>query len=108
MTFGRKPALPFRILASILLASLLLVLALAANPQWHELIHAEAGHAEHGEFSCAVDLFASGSVDHASPTPIAVAAPIRTQSERFVATTEDVASVFLSGSILEHAPPASA
>lgn len=116
MTFGRKPRLSFRILASTLLASLLLVLALAANPHWHQLAHADAhehsehdGHEhDHGEHSCAVDLFLSGSVDHAAPAPLAVAASAVAGTQRFAATAEFVASVFLSGSILEHAPPASA
>ncbi len=108
MTFGRTRSLTFRIIASTLLASLLVVLALAANPHWHELVHPEAEHSEHGEHTCAVDLFTSGSVDHAAPAPISIAAPTAVESERFVATTYDVASVFLTGSILEHAPPASA
>lgn len=112
MTFGRTPRLSYRILASTLLASLLVVLALAANPHWHELAHAHecAEHSDHdhGGHTCVVDQFASGAVHHAAPAPFITARPAVLAVQRFVATTGHVASVFLSGSILEHAPPASA
>lgn len=120
MTFGREPRLSFRILASTLLASLLVVLALAANPHWHEIAHGETSqeHCEHGHedsehdhedggHRCAVDLFTSGSVDHATPALISITVPTVARPVRLVATTDDVAAVFLCGSILEHAPPAS-
>lgn len=112
MIFERTPRLSFRILASTLLASLLVVLALAANPHWHELAHAHDCHEhsepEHGKHTCVVDQFASGAVHHTAPAPLLAAGPAVLAMQRFVATTGHVASVFLSGSILEHAPPASA
>jgi len=115
--FRRKPELFLRLVASTLLASLLVVLTLAANPRWHELAHA-AEHCEHGqdeehgehrpheEHSCVVDLFTAGAVDRAAPVSMAPAPPIVPKALSFTTTTEFVASIFLSGSILEHAPPA--
>jgi len=51
------------IIASLLAGLVLLLDALAASPQLHELIHQDAGSAEH---QCAVTLFAHGQVDAAA------------------------------------------
>lgn len=120
MIFRRTPGLFFRSIASTLLASLLVVLTLAANPHWHQIAHAEHGecaeheheddgeHHHHDEHSCVVDLFATGSVDHATPLAITPAPPQHHDVASVTATTQFVASIFVRGSILEHAPPASA
>jgi hypothetical protein len=49
---------------AVMLAGLILLLgAMAASPALHELIHHDAGQAEH---QCAVTLFTHGSVDSAT------------------------------------------
>jgi len=53
-----KPAL-----SGLLVALVLLLNALAASPALHELIHKDAGQADH---ECAITLFAHGQVDSAS------------------------------------------
>jgi len=47
----------------LLVAVVLLLNALLASPALHELIHKDAGHADH---ECAITLFAHGQVDSAS------------------------------------------
>ncbi len=54
--FGR-PAV-----AALLVAVVILLDAMAACPALHELIHKDAGHADH---DCAVTMFAQGKVDSA-------------------------------------------
>jgi hypothetical protein len=101
--FARPHALKLRVIAFALVASVLFVLGLAANPRWHERVH-QHGHEQTHEV-CAVDLFASGSVDSATTaTPLIVFAAI--ESTSLPMATVDVPSVFLTGSVLEHAPPA--
>ena len=57
----------------MVLALLVLMLdALAASPSLHELLHADAGRADH---QCAVTLFAHGQVDSAC-AEVAAAAPL--------------------------------
>jgi len=51
------------IIASLLVVLVLLLDAMAACPTVHELIHHDAGQAEH---QCAVTLFAHGKVDAAT------------------------------------------
>ena len=58
------------IIASLLAGLVLLLDAMAACPQLHELIHNDAGSAEH---QCAVTLFAHGQVDSAAVEVAAVA-----------------------------------
>ncbi len=101
--FARPHALKLRAIAFALVASVVFVLGLAANPHWHERAH------QHGQEQtrevCAVDLFASGSVDSATgATPLIVFAAVESASPPVIVV--DVPSVFLTGSILEHAPPA--
>jgi hypothetical protein len=50
------------VIASLLVALVLLLDAMAACPALHELIHHDAGQAEH---QCGVTLFAHGQVDSA-------------------------------------------
>ena len=51
------------VIASLLTGLVLLLNAMAASPSLHELIHADAGKADH---ECAATLFAHGQVDAAS------------------------------------------
>jgi len=62
-----------RIFFGILSVLLVLLLnLLAASPELHEWLHADAGHAEH---QCAVTFFAHGQVD-AAVTAVAAAVPV--------------------------------
>jgi len=66
MKHGRMPL-------GVLLIFLVLVLnLLAASPSLHELIHADAGKADH---HCAVTMFAHGQVD-SSAVDVAIPVPI--------------------------------
>jgi len=56
-------------LATLLVALVLLLDAMAACPALHELIHQDAGKADH---DCAVTLFAHGHVDAATAEVFAV------------------------------------
>jgi hypothetical protein len=47
-------------LGSLLVGLVLLLDAMAASPELHELIHADAGQADH---QCAVTLFGHGQID---------------------------------------------
>jgi hypothetical protein len=57
------------VIASLLAGLVLLLAAMAACPELHELIHKDAGSAEH---QCGVTLFAHGQVDSASVEVAAV------------------------------------
>lgn len=101
--FGRVHSLKLRAIAFALVASVVFVLGLAANPRWHERAHQHSQDPTHE--ICAVDLFASGSVDSAtSAMPLIVFAAVEIQS--LPVAVVDVPSIFQTGSILEHAPPA--
>jgi hypothetical protein len=58
--------------ASLLTGLVLLLNALAASPELHELFHADAGHSEH---QCAVTLFAHGQMDSAT-VEVSALAPV--------------------------------
>lgn len=58
------------VLAGMLVAVVLLLNAMAAAPELHELIHADAGHEDH---QCAVTLFAHGQVDSVTVAVAAIA-----------------------------------
>jgi hypothetical protein len=60
------------VLGGLLVAVVLLLNAMAASPELHELFHADAGQAEH---QCAVTLFAHGQVDSAT-VEVAALAPV--------------------------------
>ncbi len=91
------------LLAGVLLSALLWVLALAAAPQLHELIHADSGSGNH---ECAVTLIQSGGVDDAPVVIVLIAwLPIC----HFVfpkCDAQGAPSLFLTRAVFEHAPPA--
>ena len=64
-------------LAALLVALVLLLDALAACPELHELIHHDAGKADH---DCAVTMFAHGHVDAATVDVFAAKAVILIES----------------------------
>ncbi len=95
---------PCRLATVLLLAHLLAVLALAACPEWHHWLHADADDDEH---QCAVTLFRSGGAD--APTPPAAAAPAPWGHAPAAVPPAwpvvRVAPVFSSARIFEHGPP---
>ena len=74
------------VIASLLVALVLLLDAMAACPALHELIHQDAGLPEH---QCAVTLFAHGKVDSA-----AVDVPVVPTAIPVEATPQIVFSIF--------------
>lgn len=91
-------------LVFLLVADLLMVVALAASPQLHQLLHPGADHCDH---ECAVTVMISGGSD-GSPAPAVfdAGAPL-VQGFNLLAEIHpsDVPSLFLSAHIFEHAPP---
>jgi len=90
-------------IASLLIVLVLLLNAMAACPDLHELIHHDAGAPEH---ECAVTLFAHGHVD-----AVAIEVPVIATTVLF-ATTPPV-SFFIFAPAIENlpagrAPPVSA
>jgi hypothetical protein len=92
------------IVASGVLATLVLALGLAASPQLHARFHPGAGSSNH---ECAVALIASGKYEQAdappvfcAPQPAVVFGKIPTLAPVWVAAP------FLGARIFEHAPPA--
>jgi hypothetical protein len=88
----------------LLIGQLLVVAALAASPQLHQLLHHDADHSDH---ACAVTVMLSGGSDGClSPQiletgAILLAAFSYSLGMRFT----DVSPLFLDARIFEHAPP---
>jgi hypothetical protein len=74
------------VIASLLVCLVLLLDAMAACPALHELIHKDAGKADH---NCAVTMFAHGKVDSASVEIFTVTQPASIET-----TPQIVISVF--------------
>ncbi len=96
-----------RVIVSVVLAHFLAVLAMAASPGLHDLAHGDAHQAAH---HCAVtDMLSGGTGDGVPEQPFNVAAILPHQ---FFSVAEFdprwIASLFLTGCVLEHAPPAKA
>jgi hypothetical protein len=87
----RHGRIPFGILSILLV---LLVNLLAAAPELHHLVHADASHADH---QCAVTLFAHGQMDSAS-TSVPVTAP------QFFATVSQQIEASVFRPAIEHLP----
>jgi|GEM_PF-4982318 len=105
-----------RFIVAVLLAHLLAVMALVAWPELHELLHGHAhaasdfhsqSHHDLGsEHDCAVTLFLRGSFSMAEALPVCTCdtfswAPIG----HFRPYSAWVENLFLSRSVMEHAPP---
>jgi hypothetical protein len=85
-------------------AAFIWALALSVSPQLHQRVHADASRAEH---NCAVTAIASGTYEHAGPSPL-VSAPLPAVqfSEIAALTSQWVESLFLKAHIFANAPPA--
>jgi hypothetical protein len=91
-------------LIGLLLANLLIVVVLAASPQLHQLFHHDA---DRGEHQCAVTVMLGGGSDGSSAPPVFEAVAIAPISLGFrpELPSSDVAPLFLSAHVFEHAPP---
>jgi hypothetical protein len=87
-----------------LIAHLLIVVALAASPQLHQLLHQDA---DHGDHECAVTVMVSGGTDGSLVPQIFEAGAILPTVFNFSPEIHchDVAPLFLSAHVFEHAPP---
>jgi hypothetical protein len=97
------PLLKFA-LALAVIAHLVLALGMAANHEVHEWIHGDADHEEH---ECVVQLLLHGGCDSATvEAPALTLLPLASEPAPALVFA-DVPSLFLTGGILEHAPPRS-
>jgi hypothetical protein len=91
-------------LVCLLITEFLIIAGLAASPQLHQLFHHDA---DHGDHECIVTVMISGGSD-GSPTPqILEAGGAFPTAFAFSPELQshDVASIFLSAHVFEHAPP---
>jgi hypothetical protein len=88
----------------LLVAHLLIVVAMAASPHLHQLFHHDA---DHGTHECVVTLMISGGSDGSPAPQVLEAGAILLTSFNFSpeAHSPDVAPLFLSAHVFEHAPP---
>jgi hypothetical protein len=104
MTWLRNAKASQSALVCLLVANLLVVVVLAASPQLHQLVHRDA---DRGEHECAVTVIVSGGSDDSSVPQVFDAGAILAVALDFLPETHshDVASLFLSARVFEHAPP---
>jgi hypothetical protein len=89
-----------------LISQFLIISALAASPHLHQLFHHDA---DRGDHECAVTVMISGGSD-GSPVPQVLDAgtPFPTAFDFSPEIlSQDVAPLFLSAHVFEHAPPLS-
>lgn len=92
-----------RFAAALTVAGFAWAILLSVAPQWHERIHADANRVEH---SCAVTFIAAGQCEHSAHAPTATELHPPVSFDRvIVLSCSWVPSLFLSASLLEHAPP---
>lgn len=92
-----------RLAAALTVAGFAWAILLSVAPEWHERIHADANHVAH---SCAVTFIAGGQCEHSAHDPISTEPHPPVSFDRMAALNCFwVPSVFLSASLLEHAPP---
>lgn len=90
------------LIALLLMAHLLAVVVLAALPHLHEHLHVDAGLEDH---ECAVTLFQHGGYSGAAPEVITVAQITWAPYVHLAPASVWVKSTFLTGCVLERAPP---
>jgi hypothetical protein len=88
-----------------LIAQFLVIAGLAASPHLHQLLHHDADQSGH---ECVVTVMLSGGSDDVAPPAILVQAPLPADSLASLLefSPNDVAALFLTAHIFEHAPPA--
>jgi hypothetical protein len=85
-----------------LIGAFFFAIALASSPQLHERLHADAAQSQH---ECVVTLVSSGGCEHMPCAILVRPAPQYPEIARPVAESLSIAPLFLTGRILEHAPP---
>ena len=105
-TLRARPAF-LRGIVSVVLAHFLAVLVMAASPHAHDLAHDDAGDSGH---HCAVTDMLSGGTGDGLPAQSFTVAAILPHQFCSVAEFDPlwIAALFLTGCVLEHAPPARA
>ena len=90
-------------LICLLIANLLVAVALTASPKLHELLHHDA---DHGEHQCVVTVMLSGGSDD-SPSQVFDVGALFASAPDFLPEihSRDVAPLFLTAHVFEHAPP---
>jgi hypothetical protein len=104
MTWFRNAKVWQSAFACLLISSLLIVVALAASPQLHQLFHHDADGSEH---ECAVTVMVSGGSDDSPVAQVFDGNAILPVAPDFQPETRsrDVVPLFLSAHVFEHAPP---
>jgi hypothetical protein len=106
MMQNREVALWRNALACMLISQFLIIVGLAASPHLHQLFHHDA---DRGDHECAITVMISGGSD-GSPVPQILDAGTRFPTAFDFSPeilSHDVAPLFLSAHVLEHAPPLS-
>ena len=105
-TLQARPAF-LRMIVAVVLAHFLAVLAMATSPSLHDLAHHDADQSDH---HCAVTDMLSGGTDDGAPAQAFTVAAILPHQFLSVAEFDPlwIAALFLTGCVLEHAPPARA
>jgi hypothetical protein len=104
MKRGRDMASWQNALICLLISQVLVIAALAASPYLHQLFHHDADDAGH---ECAVTVMISGGSDGSLVPQVLDAGAIFRTAFDFSSEiqTPDLAPLFLSAHVLEHAPP---
>jgi hypothetical protein len=104
MTRGRDTTGWQKALVCLLVSQLLVIAALVASPNLHQLFHHDA---DHGDHECAVTVMISGGSDGSqAPQVLDPGTIFRTVSDfSLELQTPDIAPLFLSAHVFEHAPP---
>jgi hypothetical protein len=95
-----------RALVCLLISQFLIIAALAASPNLHQVFHHDT---DRGDHECAVTVMISGGSD-GSPVPQILDAGTRFPTAFDFSPeilSHDVAPLFLSAHVFEHAPPIS-
>jgi hypothetical protein len=106
MMRNREVAGGRKALVCLLISQFLIIAGLAASPHLHQLFHHDA---DRGDHECAVTVMISGGSD-GSPVPQILDAGTRFPTAFDFSPeilSHDVAPLFLSAHVLEHAPPLS-
>jgi predicted Kef-type K+ transport protein len=88
----------------LLMANLLVAVTLTASPKLHELLHRDA---DRGEHQCAVTVMLSGGSDDSPVSQVFDVGAVFAGAPDFLPEihSPDVAPLFLTAHVFEHAPP---
>jgi hypothetical protein len=91
-------------LVCLLIANLLVAVTLTASPKLHELLHHDA---DRGDHQCAVTVLFSGGSDDSPVSQVFDVGAVFASAPDFLPEihSRDVAPLFLTAQVFEHAPP---